>query len=273
MAESAAQREREKAWFAIWLAGVAGFVNAIGYLLLFRLGVSHMTGNAVQTGLAGSHADWSTALVWLLPVPLFIGGLLLSLLAQEVARRLKFRSVFAVILGIEAALLVAFLVCANVIAPGVQVNSAHGAGFILLVALVSVAMGMQTATVHNVRGQPVRTTYVTGVLSNFAEEAMAAAVSAYDVLHARLHAPRAAVSSHTPEDNPRLDRAALKRALLLGAVWVAFVAGALAGAYAEFRWAVIALVFPLASLLCLIAADLVWPAEAPPRDPSHRRAS
>ena len=302
-----ARREKEKAWFAIWLAWVAAFVDAAGYLILVRLALSHMSGNTIQIGLAASRAEWSTALVFLLPVPLFVGGVVLGALIQEMARRLGLRSTYAALFALEATLLLAFILCApGMLAAG---QGASGAGFFLLAALAAVAMGMQTATVHKVGGQPVRTTYMTGMLSDFAEAAASVIVAALD----RLPAPRIHRGpAHGPRDAPgessksdvsnesdeysgaegdrqpssqasaasngqgswtAVDRDAPRRMALLGALWLAYAFGAFAGAYTEVRWSAAALVLPLVSLACLIAVDLIWPTEAPPRAYPSRRPS
>jgi uncharacterized membrane protein YoaK (UPF0700 family) len=278
VAESPARRERERAWFAIWLAWVAAFVDAVGYLMLLRLGLSHMSGNTIQIGLAGGRNDWSMALAWLLPVPLFLAGILLALLTQAGTRRLGWRAANAAIFALEAALLLAFLLVAQALPRGGLANRASGgAGFFWLAALGAVAMGMQTATVHTVGGRQVRTTYITGLLTNFAEAAATLAGSIVAAARSRARARRFARAHRADPASAKaagratLDRDALRRVLLLGAVWLAFVVGALAGAYAEFRWAAVALVFPIGSLLCLAAIDLLWPSEPPPRDQAHER--
>lgn len=296
MSEVRERREHEKAWFAIWLAWVAAFVDAVGYLILLRLALSHMSGNTIQIGLALGRGDWSAALVWLLPVPLFVGGILLGALIQEGARRLGLRSTFAVLFTLEAALLLAFIVSANAVVRGGWLAQASGGGasFFLLAALAAVAMGMQTATVHKVGGQPVRTTYITGMLSDFGEALAAVVISVVALLTGRPAPTRSHENQYggtqgdqqqsgatnsgndqqnQPNDPPTLDRAALRRVLLLGALWLAYAAGALAGAYAETRWGAAALLSPVGSLLCLIAVDLTWPTEAPPHQQPGERPS
>lgn len=294
MAEAQERREREKAWFAIWLAWVASFVDATGYLILLRLALSHMSGNTIHLGLEISRADWSTALAWLLPVPLFVIGILLGALIQEAARQLKMRSTFSVLLTLEAALLLAFILCADAAFGGRHGAHLSGSQFFLLAALAAVAMGMQTATVHKVGGQPVRTTYITGMLSDFGEALAAVVISVLALLTGRPTPTRsqenkfggtqgdqqqsgATNDEHDGQDQPdappALDHAALRRVLLLGALWLAYALGAASGAYAETRWSAAALFFPFGSLLCLIALDLIWPTEAPERHRPDQRPS
>lgn len=286
VAETPERREREKAWFAIWLAWVAAFVDAVGYLILIRLALSHMSGNTIQVGLAASRADWSTLLAWLLPVPLFVIGILLGALIQEAARQLGLRSTLTVLFALEAALLLAFILCANALVGGRQSVHLSGSEFFLLAALAAVAMGMQTATVHKVGGQMVRTTYITGMLSDFGEAIAAVIISAFALLvrhpalvrrqknqfggsqgdRPRADSPAGKANEHDqPDDPPALDRAALRRVLLLGALWLAYALGAASGAYAETRWYAVALLFPFGSLLCLTALDFIWPTEPPQR--------
>lgn len=300
MADAQERREQEKAWFAIWLAWVASFVDAVGYLILLRLALSHMSGNTIHLGLEISRADWSTALAWLLPVPLFVIGILLGALIQEAARQMGLRSTLTVLFALEAALLLAFILYANAVLGGRHGAHLSGSEFFLLAALASVAMGMQTATVHKVGGQPVRTTYITGMLSDFGEAIAAVVISAVALLAHRPALARsqenqfggtqgdqqqsgAANDEHDgndehgeqdrPDAPPALDRAALRRVLLLGALWLAYALGAASGAYVEVRWSAAALFFPFGSLLCLIALDLIWPAEAPEHHQPGQRPS
>src|SRR5258706_9003285 len=100
---------REQSWAALLLAWVAAFSDAIGFLVLQQLGASFMSGNSMSTGVALGRLDWASVLQRGLPIPVFLLGNVLGLLVLALVRRWGIRSPFAVIFGLEALCLLAFL--------------------------------------------------------------------------------------------------------------------------------------------------------------------
>ena len=92
MSKLEARKEREKAWLALLLAGVAGAVDAVGYLLLLHLFTAHMSGNSVAMGLSIGQTQWQTALLRAIPIPLFVFGVALGTAVIEIAIRQRIRS-------------------------------------------------------------------------------------------------------------------------------------------------------------------------------------
>jgi uncharacterized membrane protein YoaK (UPF0700 family) len=74
------------------------------------------------------------------------------------------------VLAIEAALLVAFMFGGHAALRHGPVPTSDGAAFYGLVAIVTIAIGLQTAALQRAGGRVVRTTYVTGMLTRLAEE-------------------------------------------------------------------------------------------------------
>ncbi len=107
--------------------------------------------------------------------------------------------------------------------------------------LLSAAMGVQNAAVRRVGEQRVSTTYVTGTLTNLAIEAATALLT-----RPTRRSPNAADRGARPAGS----------GLLLGGLWLAYVAGALAGGFSELRWAFFAMVAPIAVLGAVIGWDL-----------------
>src|SRR5437660_6735766 len=108
--DSATILAREQRWAALLLAWVAGFSDAIGFLVLQQLGASFMSGNSLAIGVALGRLDWPSVLQRGLPIVAFFLGNLLGFLVLTQVQRWGIRSPFAVVFGLEAVCLLAFLV-------------------------------------------------------------------------------------------------------------------------------------------------------------------
>src|SRR5919205_1586345 len=75
------------AWVGVGLAMVAGFVDAIGYLGLFRLYAAHMTGNTASGGADLGRFEWGSALHSMFPIPIFLIGVCLGALMKQTGVR------------------------------------------------------------------------------------------------------------------------------------------------------------------------------------------
>jgi uncharacterized membrane protein YoaK (UPF0700 family) len=166
--DSATILAREQSWAALLLAWVAAFSDAIGFLVLQQLGASFMSGNSMAIGVALGRLDWPSVLQRGLPIVAFFLGNLLGFLVLTQVQRWGIRSPFAVVFGLEAVCLLAFLVLGtHALERGIIRTSPSGI-FAVCVVLLTLAMGLQTATVRRAAGQGVRTTFVTGVPSDWA---------------------------------------------------------------------------------------------------------
>lgn len=244
------EAEREKAWLAVLLAWVAGIVDAVGYLTLFRLFTAHMSGNSVELGLRLGQGDWGEALRRAVPVPLFVLGVALGAALSEAAARRGVRSTFALVLAPEAALLLAFMLYGSRLLRGGAISVTLGWTYYVPVALLVLAMGLQTATLQRVAGRTVRTTYVTGMLTNLAQESVTYLFWRHDRKHGRADA----------DDKD----GSLQRVVLLASIWSAYALGAILGGYAELHWALRPLLFPLCALAAVVVLDLLRPINTAP---------
>jgi uncharacterized membrane protein YoaK (UPF0700 family) len=234
-------QRRKKIYIAILLAAIAGFVDAAGYLALFHLFTAHMSGNSAAMGAFLGQNEWREALHRAFPIPVFVAGVVIGALLTEISLMHNFRSPFAVALATEAALLLLLMLFSD------SIQTGTGWKFYALTALPALAMGVQNATLRRVGSLHIRTTYVTGMLTNFGE-----AVSGY-LLHARSR------------------RVMLWQMALYGGLWFAFAAGAIGGGYAETHWGLRALAIPLWGLVLIIAQDLMQPIAIRTQDGSHEK--
>jgi uncharacterized membrane protein YoaK (UPF0700 family) len=143
---------------AVLLIGVAGFVDAIGFLELKHLFASYMSGNSTQLAVAAAQAAWGDARSAGGVVTLFVAGVMTGRLLGMAAgnwRRCAILSVEAVLLGAAAL-----------------------ASFNVTIVLIVFAMGMQNAVLRRAGDVKVSLTYVTGTLVTFAEKLADALVGA-----------------------------------------------------------------------------------------------
>jgi len=214
----------------LMLAFVAGAINAGGFLAIQRY-TSHMTGiiSGVADDLALGHAG--LALAGVLLVGVFIGGAITTTVLVHWARRRQLHSEFALSLLLEALLLLAFGL--------VGANLAHFSALLVpaAAALLCFIMGLQNAMVTKISQAEVRTTHMTGVVTDLGIE-----------LGKLLYWNRRPDTPGDPMVRANRDRLRL-HASLLGC----FASGGLTGALA-FQWLSFGATVPIALLLAGLAA-------------------
>ena len=231
----AAPRKR----LVLLLAGAAGCLDAVGYLML-GLFTANMTGNTILLGLSVGREAWADAVHNIVALAAFVCGAGAGTVATRGVGRI------ARGLGFEAA----------VLAAGIGVWMIFGAprgripepAAYWLIALLSAAMGMQSATVRRVGEHRVATTYVTGTLTTLATD------TASDLLDRWVARGRQAGGAAGTQDTapPRAERGT---ALMLG-LWAVYLLGALIGGFAEHRWSMWAVAAPLVVLVAVMGSDL-----------------
>jgi len=155
-------RRRDVA-LAVGLSGVAGYVDAIGFLKLGGFFVSFMSGNSTRLGVGIATGQWAMARTALGLIGLFVAGVVLGALAARTAGEQR-RSV---VLALEAALLAA---AAALISAGFDSVG---------VAAMVLAMGAENAVFQRDGDVGVGLTYMTGALVK-AGQRIAAALSGGD---------------------------------------------------------------------------------------------
>ena len=253
MLQVQSRKKREQGWPAFLLSAVGGSVDAVGFLVLFHLFVAHMSGNSAALGAYFGQGQWQMGFRHLFPIPLFLFGIALGTILSETTTRWQLRSTFSVVLGLEATLLLLFMLFGIRMTHEGTIQAASALDFYLLAALPVLAMGLQNATLRRVGGFTLHTTYVTGILDGLAEEGVK-----------YLYWVRDRTRGHTVRRfrnilrlSPR--QASFRRTLLCGGVWGSYIIGAVLGSVATHWWNLGSLALPLGALALMITVDLIRP--------------
>jgi len=150
--------DRSLAWS---LAGIAGALNAAGFYA-DDLYSSNMTGNVSALANHLAVADLPVAALYLALVATFISGAAVSALLINAGRRRKIGGIFAFSILAEAILLT-MLAFADLWVVG-------AARVALLAYGLSFLMGLQNAVVTRISNARVRTTHVTGMVTDIGIE-------------------------------------------------------------------------------------------------------
>ena len=233
---SATSPARVRDAMLVMLSLAAGCVDAVGYLGLGQIFVANMTGNTVLLGLALGLAQGQAALRALVALTGFIVGVAAGAAIVGPGReRPAWSPSVTAALALELVVLAAFAV-------GWFLADAEPAGLAVypLIALPSLAMGVQSAAVRRLGIPGVATTYITGTLTDLTEGAIAR-------LRPALYA---AVSDG---DRSGQTRPSARGLLLPADVWLAYGAGAVIVGVMAVRWPLGVLSVPVAVLALVVA--------------------
>lgn len=239
----------QRARLAVTLAWVAGYVNVVGLVVCGRA-VSHVTGTVSAFGKDVSDGDWSLLALpaWL--VAWFMAGAFASGLATEAGRTRRWKSIYVLPIALEAFALGAFALTIGLSgAPQVEGSATlDGRALWVATALGCVAMGLQNATITRISGGVVRTTHMTGVVTDLGIELAVLA------RRTRPERPRRATGAEVPGG-----LTSGERALLLAALLVGFAVGAALGGFVLARSLEFVMVPPVVFLAWLIWLDAAQP--------------
>jgi uncharacterized membrane protein YoaK (UPF0700 family) len=208
------------------LAFVAGAVNAGGFMAIGQY-TSHMTGivsSVAESLVLGSGA---LALAALGAAGAFMLGAASTAIMVNFGRRRGLYSEYALPLLVEAVLLLVFGVL------GARLSLAGPAAAALTVTLLCYVMGLQNALVTKLSRAEIRTTHMTGIITDIGIELGKLAYRNVD-------------ASRPPV---RADRGRLR---LLSSLLACFIVGGIGGA-AGFTYVGYRATLPLAALLCVLA--------------------
>jgi uncharacterized membrane protein YoaK (UPF0700 family) len=216
----------------------AGYVDVVGYLALYQVFTANMTGNTVHFADNLVHSRWQDALLAGSMIPIFVAGSVFGRAIIEVGARNQIRRIASLTLSIEA-LMIGFAS----IAP--QQGRAPDIAIGCLAAL-AFAMGIQTATLTRLGPLTIHTTFVTGMLNKLAQLLAHSIFLAYD----RLSGSSRAIDAQ---------RTAGRQALFIFSMWMAYFAGAIAGAKMEADFGLRALLIPVVLLAIAVVLDQLSP--------------
>lgn len=189
---SSAHSFRQQARLAITLAWVAGYTNIVALLACGTV-TSHMSGAASFLGRNVVEGKWNFAGLELFLLATFLAGATIAGLVTEVGRRRGWESIYVLPMAIEALLLALFAIgleltqadpsvipvsleAGNAITSTLSTSSSTTTAYIL-VGTAACAMGLQNATITRISSGVVRTTHVTGVLTDIGLELVATIAS------------------------------------------------------------------------------------------------
>lgn len=212
------------------LAFVAGAINAGGFLAVQRY-TSHMTGivSAIADDLVLGHATLVIGGIAMLAA--FLLGAITTALLINWARRQQLQGEYALSLMVEAALLLVFGVL------GANLKFAYEVFVPATVLLLCYIMGLQNAIVTKISRAEIRTTHMTGVVTDLGIEL-----------------GRLMYRNSDPILNDRhMVLADRDKLLILATILALFIGGGILGALA-FRAMGFAATVPIAALLMVLAA-------------------
>ena len=256
MLSAGAYSFRMKSRLAISLSWVAGYVNVITFIVCAVV-TSHATGNVThfgkamadrvsgsRGGSAGAAAATGEILFFGSLVLFFFLGAVVSAAMTEGARRAGFRSKYILPIALQAVILCALKYSLDFygVTPGPRL-------FFAITMLASFSMGLQNATITRVSGAVVRTTHLTGVITDMGLEGVQYALWAWDKTRAGRPGRRGRVF-RVSQRHPNVLRLAL-----LASIVGSFLFGVVAGTLAWFYFPYYALLAPITFLLWMIITD------------------
>ena len=215
------------------LAFNAGAINAGGFLVV-GMYTSHMTGFASMISDMLVLGSFTVAIGAIGALLAFVAGAACTAVLVNWARQNHLRSEYALPLLLEAGLLLVFGLL------GATLNRQTPFAVPLTVLVLAFTMGLQNALVSKISASQIRTTHMTGVITDMGIE-----------LGKLFYWNQGA---RPPELQVRANRIKLRLyAMLLGAFMAGGVVGAAGFKYLGFVW-----VLPMAGLLLLMSLPPLW---------------
>lgn len=220
---------RQLGWI---LAFVAGAINAGGFLAVQQY-TSHVTG--IVSAVADNLALGQLGLVvdGIIAVLTFMLGAMCSAILVNFARRKAMASEYALPLLLESVLILCFGLL------GARMAAYEGLLVPFTVVLLCFIMGLQNAVVTKLSGSVIRTTHMTGVVTDLGIEL------------GKL------VYWNTDRNSPNFVRADRERMMVLGLLFLAFLLGGVSGAFG-FKQFGYGFTIPIAVLLAIISVVPAW---------------
>ena len=199
-----------------YLALIGGFVNSAGFLLIGSF-TSHVTGNVGRVANDLAAVDFHAAAAALTMIVAFFAGAFAASMAIESDFFRKVPYAYSFALGCEGALLVVFMLLSRLTtAEHPRIQDAEA-------AILCAAMGDAEQPGDRLSGAVVRTTHLTGVITDLGIEAARWFRWWRGTLAERVHV-RLSFGHPSPE------KPAIVKVALLGTIAGSFMLGAVAGA-------------------------------------------
>jgi uncharacterized membrane protein YoaK (UPF0700 family) len=232
--QGAARTDAENRLLAGYLSFLGGFVNSAGFVLIGTF-TSHVTGNVGRLANDLATREYGAAATALTMIGAFFAGAFVASMTIESGIFGRTSRTYAVALFSEATLLVLFMVTAQL------TPESHPRLMDMEAALLCGAMGIQNSLVTRISGAVVRTTHLTGVLTDLGIESARwfrwwrGNVS--DRVHVRLSLGK----------NP-VERPSPIKIMLLGIIAGSFMTGAVSGAILGHQFQHVVMLLPILAI-------------------------
>lgn len=244
-------RTRAKSAVALLLTFAAGVVDIVAFLLVYHVFVAHMTGATVHLGNDLVAGNWAAVTRGGVTVASFVFGSIVGRSIIEAAVRKHKRAAASATLAMEAALILAFIGVWRMLLSPAKAQEIPLRAACLLLALLAGAMGLQTATLTRIGPLTIHTTFVTGMLNKFAQLVSQWLFWVHDQWRKKVGLGEIFQGARR--------HLAYRNARFMSAIWVAYVAGSVAGTWMNARWNAGALYVPALILLVSVGVDQFWP--------------
>ena len=148
-------------WLARMLTFVAGALNSVGFVAVAAY-TSHMTGLTAQVADHLVLGDTAPVVAGVTAIVAFIGGAATCALVFNWSRRRRHHARFASVLALQGGLMLLF----GALAQYVEWVYARE----LFIAVIAFTMGLQNAIISKVSDAQIRTTHVTGMVTDIGVE-------------------------------------------------------------------------------------------------------
>ncbi len=240
----------QQARLAVTLAWIAGYTNILTVLTCGTVS-SHISGTTSNLGREVVEGKWGLAAFAFVILISFFLGAFISGLATETGRRRGWESIYVLPMLMEAALLFVFGLGLEMM--GGDFGGSNGWIF-FMTAAASMAMGVQNATITRISNGVIRTTHVTGVITDLGLEA------AHTWFWFRDRQKRQSLALSSVRVVKNLHRSpGAKRLVLLIAIWGLFALGSAMGTLAYLFVDRYSMVPPVLLLGWIVLMDLIRP--------------
>ncbi len=159
------ERTTRRNWqLAALLAAAAGILNSVGFVAV-ALYTSHMTGVTAALADSAVIAEWDVVVLAIGAIAAFIAGAMTCAVVFNWCRRRELHGRFAAVLGIEAALILLVGLLADRLDTDLD-----GWRTVLIVVVLCFTMGLQNALITKISSAQIRTTHVTGMVTDIGIE-------------------------------------------------------------------------------------------------------
>ncbi len=239
----------EKVAIAILMTWTAGFIDLVGFVSLYGLYVSHMSGNTVAMARHISQLDWIGFVRHAWPIATFIFGLILGAFIYDAEKRRHIKVPFPTTIGLEALLVTAFIAAGAGNGFKAVIPPQPALKFFVMVALLTISdgdaervdsKGGRHQCLHHLRDR------VAGQVRRIG--------FGIPLLDSRSDASSLSQPDREGAAGPRRDfEVALQHAALTIGLYLTYLTGAVCGGFSIDRWELRGMFAPLIVLVAIAA--------------------